>query len=564
MRNFPKGWSYVRFSDVADINPRKSTTLDDEDEVTFIPMAAVSEITGTIVNAPTRRVKEVRKGFMQFIEGDVIFAKITPSMENGKSAIAVNLQNGTGFGSTEFHVLRSRGAVLPQYLWRYVRQKSFRENAQKVMSGAVGQQRVPADYLKSHQLPLPPLAEQNRIVAKIDSLSARTTRARADLECVPALLDKLRSLLIQAALTGGLTAAWRTQSLHSAGPEESSSTLTAAIAQRAKSKRNSDAFRTAENSLGADVEIPDGWTTCYLEDVTALRIGYAFKSQWFSEDGVPLVRGVNVAPGSLDWRDERRIPEDMAKKYERFRLEEGDIVLAMDRPLISTGLKIAMLKSEDSGALLVQRVANLRPNEFILNKFLYFALLGPNFIRQIRDNATGSDLPHISGKDILTTPLNLPPLREQVEIVRCLETMFDWIDRASSDHAAAMLQLSGLDAAILSKAFRGELLPQDINDEPAATLLTRIHAEQVALPRNPPRQRTPKESTMKTPKDLILRDSGDWPEKGIPFEEVARRNRMPYEEIRDALFALLAEENPRIRQIFDKETKCMHFKQVKA
>ncbi|MGO4319925.1 restriction endonuclease subunit S, partial [Agrobacterium sp. MCAB5] len=123
----------------------------------------------------------VSKGFTQFVDDDVIFAKITPSMENGKSAVARRVVNATGFGSTEFHVLRSTGAVVPEYLWRFVRRQEFRDNAQQVMSGAVGQQRVPAEYLKSHLLPLPPLPEQRLIVAKADRLINQTMQARAEL-----------------------------------------------------------------------------------------------------------------------------------------------------------------------------------------------------------------------------------------------------------------------------------------------------------------------------------------------------------------------------------------------
>ncbi|HCE21058.1 MAG TPA: type I restriction endonuclease subunit S, partial [Hyphomonas sp.] len=135
MSKLPKGWLQVAFEDVAEINPRKSVDLERDESVTFVPMAAVNEVSGTIVEGVSRPLHEVNQGYTQFANGDVIFAKITPSMENGKSAVAIGLENGIGFGSTEFHVLRSRGAVLPEYLWRFVRQKAFREDAQKVMSG---------------------------------------------------------------------------------------------------------------------------------------------------------------------------------------------------------------------------------------------------------------------------------------------------------------------------------------------------------------------------------------------------------------------------------------------
>ena len=174
-------------------------------------MAAVNEVFGTIDGGVSRPLRDVYRRFRHFTNNDVLFAKITPSMENGKAAIATRLENGVGFGSTEFHVLRSLGAVLPEYLWRYVRQPAFRNAAQRVMSGAVGQQRVPAAFLRAYPLPLPPLAEQQRIVTKIGLLLGGTARARAALERVPNLLQQYRAQILKLAFSGNLTHDIRTE-----------------------------------------------------------------------------------------------------------------------------------------------------------------------------------------------------------------------------------------------------------------------------------------------------------------------------------------------------------------
>jgi type I restriction enzyme, S subunit len=211
MSKLPENWIEPAIREVAEVNPRKDADLSVTDLVSFVPMASVDEVSGTILSPIDRPYGEVSKGFTHFRDGDVIFAKITPSMENGKSAVAGNLRNGTGMGSTEFHVFRSSGAIEPEYLWRFVRQKSFRENAQTVMSGAVGQQRVPADYLKNHSIPLPPLKEQRRIVTKVDGLTARTARARKELDRVPALIARYKSAILALAFKGDLTKDWREQ-----------------------------------------------------------------------------------------------------------------------------------------------------------------------------------------------------------------------------------------------------------------------------------------------------------------------------------------------------------------
>jgi type I restriction enzyme, S subunit len=165
--NLPKTWRLVRLSMVCEINPPLlgNERPNPETLVSFVPMAAVDEVAGKITRIETRAFREVSKGFTPFRENDVLFAKITPSMENGKAAIATELENGLGFGSTEFHVLRTTEHLSPEYLYYFVRQPRFRERARAAFVGSAGQQRVPRDFLERVQLPLPPLTEQQRIVA---------------------------------------------------------------------------------------------------------------------------------------------------------------------------------------------------------------------------------------------------------------------------------------------------------------------------------------------------------------------------------------------------------------
>jgi len=118
------GWALATLADVCDVNPPKPTAdlLPVDDPVSFVPMPAVDADLGAITGAETRPFSRVRKGFTAFANNDVIMAKITPCMENGKAAVARDLRNGVGFGSTEFHVLRSTGLVLPEYIYYFIRQ----------------------------------------------------------------------------------------------------------------------------------------------------------------------------------------------------------------------------------------------------------------------------------------------------------------------------------------------------------------------------------------------------------------------------------------------------------
>jgi type I restriction enzyme S subunit len=172
-------------------------------------MPAVDADQGAITTPQTRAFKDVRSGFTAFRDGDVIVAKITPCMENGKAAVCRGLKNGYGYGSTEFHVLRPTSAVLPEFIYHYVRQESFRREAAENMTGSVGQKRVPVNYMQSVHIPLPPLAEQKRIVAKLEELLARVNAARDRLAKLPTILKRFRQSVISAACSGRLTEQWR-------------------------------------------------------------------------------------------------------------------------------------------------------------------------------------------------------------------------------------------------------------------------------------------------------------------------------------------------------------------
>ena len=149
--------------DCCELNPRRpSLDLEDTDNVSFVPMPSVSE-NGYLQDVTDEEYGKVKKGFTYFENGDVLFAKITPCMENGKGAIAEGLTNNIGMGSTEFHVLRPiEGLSSPYWLLALTRLPIFRERASKNMTGTGGQKRVPANYLENFMVGLPPIEEQNR------------------------------------------------------------------------------------------------------------------------------------------------------------------------------------------------------------------------------------------------------------------------------------------------------------------------------------------------------------------------------------------------------------------
>lgn len=178
----------VAISDLCQLNPKKGEVkeLDDSLQVTFCGMSDLTE-NGEFKATESRRLGDVRKGYTYFAEGDLLFAKITPCMENGKGGVATGLVNAVGFGSSEFHVLRPREGVDTRYLHQFLQAPQLRAAAEEVMTGSAGQKRVPKDFFKNCMIPLPPLEEQKRIAGILDEADQVRKKTQA-------LIDKYDEL----------------------------------------------------------------------------------------------------------------------------------------------------------------------------------------------------------------------------------------------------------------------------------------------------------------------------------------------------------------------------------
>jgi type I restriction enzyme S subunit len=181
----------AKLADVADLNPPLAATLSVEDDVSFMPMAAVDADSVTAVDRETRLYSEVSKGYTPFLDGDVLVAKITPCFENGKIAQA-RLSRRYGFGSTEFHVVRPRSdRADARYLVHFLRQDRIRKQGESRMTGSAGQRRVPEHFLAALTIPLPPLPEQRRIAEILDKSNALRAKRRAALAQLDTLTESI-------------------------------------------------------------------------------------------------------------------------------------------------------------------------------------------------------------------------------------------------------------------------------------------------------------------------------------------------------------------------------------
>jgi type I restriction enzyme S subunit len=192
-----EGWEERPLSEVCQFDPPKAEVrgiLGETDLVSFVPMAELGILERQTRSNEARPLRDVYKGYTYFADGDVLLAKITPCFENGKLGIARGLRNCAGFGSSEFMVLRPGPDITAEYLFYFLSRDEFREAGMPVMTGAVGHKRVPKEWVQSTSIPLPPLAEQERVVAILDeafdAIAAATANAEKNVDNARELFEQ--------------------------------------------------------------------------------------------------------------------------------------------------------------------------------------------------------------------------------------------------------------------------------------------------------------------------------------------------------------------------------------
>jgi len=302
------------------------------------------------------------------------------------------------------------------------------EESLRIAAGAA-QPNLSTQQIKDFEIPIPPLPEQERIVAKLDTAFAAIDAAKANternLQNAKELFQSKLNEVFSQQLTAGST---------------SSPTVPAPAVPE-----------PVEGIEG----MGDGWVEKKLGDVADLLNGYAFKSKEFVGSGVRLLRNTNVFHGNVDWENTAHYPNDALQEFSRFELFEGDIVLSLDRPIISTGLKLARVRKQDVPSLLLQRVLCIRP-QGISADYVFHWMDSPLFISKI-DPGKSLGVPHISLKEVSQIELPIPSLDKQTQIVGVLDEMKEQSTQIQTNYTQKLTELEDLKKSLLERAFKGEI-----------------------------------------------------------------------------------------------------------
>ncbi|MGF0335059.1 type I restriction enzyme, S subunit [Pseudomonas sp. NFACC19-2] len=336
--------------------------------------------------------------------------------------------------------------------------------------------------IKAHEVSLPPLAEQTRIAQKLDELLAQVDTLKARIDGIPALLKRFRQSVLAAAVSGQLTEEWRTIGVSIDNGHVLHHQIKEAHAAEGGHARGNASDPTEEAHDLSPEDLPETWDIAELRDicVPGRPITYGIlKPGPELDEGVPYIRVADFPGNKLSMANIKKTSSEIDEQFRRARLIAGDLLLSI-RGSVGRLIKIP---ANLEGANITQDTARLSISPLVSADFVYWALLADSTQRRMKNATRGVAVRGINIGDVRALQIPLPPRAEQTEIVRCVDQLFAFADQLEAKVASAKSRIDHLTQSILAKAFRGELVPQDPNDEPASVLLERIKAQRAAAPK---------------------------------------------------------------------------------
>ena len=436
----PDSWIRAPFSAVT-VDPIQCVPSEKE-KITYIDIGSVDRDTKTIVEPQSMFGKDAPSRARKVIQtGDVLVSTVRPNL----NAVAlVESQYDGQFASTGFDVLRSP-VVDSRWLFYSVRTPEFLDRMSELVQGAL-YPAVRSKDIRSFVIPIAPLAEQKRIADKLEAVLGRVDACRARLDRVPALLKRFRQSILASATSGKLTEEWRMTN-----------------------------------------GVSDEWEEVQLKEIATEifdgPFGSHLKTADYTDSGIRVARLENIGWMTFFADKEAFISLSKYKTLTRHTLKVDDVMFSS---FISEEIRVAMLPKSWSGkAINKSDCFCLRADKRrCLPKFLMQRLACRSTFAILGEGIHGATRPRINLGQLKGFSIALPTLPEQQEIVRRVEALFVFADRIEARLATEQKIIERLTPATLAKAFRGELVPQDPNDEPAFVLLNRIAEERFELQPN--------------------------------------------------------------------------------
>jgi type I restriction enzyme S subunit len=423
----PKGWAEARLTDIVDLHDSRRIPLNKEQR---------QQRQGSYPYYGANGLVDHIDDYL--FEGDfVLLAEDGGYFDDPARGVAYEA-SGKFWVNNHAHILSPRAEIPNSFLMHLLNSISWLPHvggSTRFKLTQAGMQQVPVT--------VPPLLEQRRIVAKLDSLRARSSRARQELDHIPKLIERFKQAILAKAFSGKLTADWR-----------------------------------ADNSVENGETVP--------LDSVADDFSYGSSAKSSPSGRVPVLRMGNIQNGKLDWSDLVYTSDEAEIK--KYQLRSGDVLFNRTNSPELVG-KTALFSGERE-AIYAGYLIRVRCGDRLLPSYLTYCLnspLGRNYCWQVKTDGVSQS--NVNAKKLAAFEFLLPTVDEQTEIVRQIDRAFAWLDKIATEHARAEHLLPKLDQAILAKAFRGELVPQDPNDEPASKLLERI-AKEASTGRTPKKRST--------------------------------------------------------------------------
>jgi type I restriction enzyme, S subunit len=404
-RELPEGWEWKKLEEIAEINPKfQNKSLSDEIDVTFLPMRCVEGCTGRIDTSLIKKFRELKSGYTPIQEGDLLFAKITPCIENGKIAIARHLKNGIGFASTEFHTLRFYSGYDVNFFQYFLMQDRIRQNAARNMTGTAGQQRVPVIFLKKLNVPVPPLPVQHRIVEILEQADAlRRLRVEADFETQKLLQSVFYEM------------------------------------------------------FGDPVKNEKGWPNVKLGKIcTDIQNGlYLPKEKYVPTGGVEMVHMSDAFYGQVIIGNLKRVNATL-EEIEKYKLSETDLLVARRSLNYEGAAKACMIPPLKDLLLFESSLIKIRPNlDLVLPKYLFGYINSPLVRKAFIENyISKSTISGINQENLKNITVLLPPLNLQKKY----DQITGQIGKICTIQKQSIEDINNLFNLFLTKSFTGDLI----------------------------------------------------------------------------------------------------------